>query len=191
MYLKPIREFPQYYITKDGKVWSTKTKKWLKPSLDGYGYLQVKLCKDGKMYNRKVHRLVLETFVGSCPGGMQTCHNNGIRTDNRLENLRWDTRSNNAYDAVKHGTCNLLGNKIKRANGEKQHCAKLTEQDVRMIVYIYRTGEFSQREIAKIFKVTQPTIGKIVTGQNWKHIWKGEDCVDEKIPSRGSCRKTF
>ena len=55
-----------------------------------------------------VHDLVLEAFVGNKPKGKEMCHNNGVRADNRLENLRYDTRSANAQDCVKHGTCHLL-----------------------------------------------------------------------------------
>lgn len=50
-----------------------------------------------------VHRLVLTAFVGPCPDGMVGCHNNGDPTDNRLENLRWDTQSANVRDQIAHG----------------------------------------------------------------------------------------
>jgi hypothetical protein len=51
-----------------------------------------------------VHQLVLEAFVGPRPRGMESCHNNGNQTDNRLVNLRWDTKSENNLDRVRHGT---------------------------------------------------------------------------------------
>lgn len=51
-----------------------------------------------------VHILVLETFVGPCPPGKEGCHWNGDPWDNALTNLRWDTRSANRYDSVRHGT---------------------------------------------------------------------------------------
>lgn len=53
--------------------------------------------------NRQVHRLVLEAFVGPCPPGMEACHNDGDHTNNRLSNLRWDTRSSNMLDLTRHG----------------------------------------------------------------------------------------
>ena len=67
------------------------------------GYIYLVLHAGQKKKTAKVHRLVLETFVGACPAGMEACHNNGNPADNRLENLRWDTRQNNALDRVKHG----------------------------------------------------------------------------------------
>ena len=47
---------------------------------------------------------LLEAFVGPCPSGQEACHANDDPRDNRLENLRWDTRSANALDSVRNGT---------------------------------------------------------------------------------------
>lgn len=165
-YLKTIPGFSAYCATKDGKIWSRKTKRFLRPSLS-VGYSCVNLYKNSKAHRRQIHRLVLETFVGPCPKGMECCHKNGIRIDNRLKNLRWDTRSNNAKDAVEHGTSPGL----RQYNGETNPAAKLKEVDVRMIIYMFRTGLFLQKEIAKIYNVWPTIISKIITKKNWKHIW--------------------
>lgn len=61
-------------------------------------YKVVVLSKNGVTTHFKIHRLVLETFVGPCPDGMEACHNNGINTDNRLSNLRWDSHAENIRD---------------------------------------------------------------------------------------------
>jgi hypothetical protein len=68
------------------------------------GHLCVGLCRDGRRRLVNVHRLVLEAFVGPCPDGMECCHNDGDATNNRVENLRWDTRSENFLDRGRHGT---------------------------------------------------------------------------------------
>lgn len=65
-----------------------------------------------------VHRLVLESFVGPCPEGWECCHNDGDPTNNRLENLRWDTRSNNGHDRVRHGN-HLYANKTHCPQGHE------------------------------------------------------------------------
>lgn len=73
-------------------------------SRQAHGYVGVILWRDGKYRNVRVHRLVLEAFVGPCPRGMETLHGNGQRNDNRLANLRWGTQEENAEDRVRHGT---------------------------------------------------------------------------------------
>lgn len=158
---KQISGFDSYYINDSGKVWSMKSKKYLKSDII-CGYYRVNLHKDGKPYRKFIHRLVLEVFVGFCPKGMECCHNNGNKQDNRLENLRWDTRSNNAKDAVRHGTY---------IRGEKHYFSKLTEQNVRMIIYMWRTKEFTQREIAKLYNICFVTVNDIIHKRSWKHIW--------------------
>ena len=64
----------------------------LKPKKAGAGRLYVSLHKNGKRNNLYVHRLVLITFVGPCPEGMECCHKDDNPLNNRLENLRWDTQ---------------------------------------------------------------------------------------------------
>ncbi len=75
----------------------------MKPAVAGLGYLAVTLCRDKAQQREYVHRLVLKAFVGPPPPGMEACHANSIRTDNRLSNLRWDTRQENIRDIVRAG----------------------------------------------------------------------------------------
>lgn len=81
------------------------------------GYATVSLCRDGKARRVVIHRLVLEAFVGPKPPGQVTRHLNGDKLDNRLENLTYGTYSENAQDAVRHGTFNMLtGDSCKRGH---------------------------------------------------------------------------
>lgn len=80
---------------------SLKKGRLLRPGPSNYGHLSVVL---GRRQTRMVHDLVLRAFVGCPPAKHECCHNNGAPSDNRLENLRWGTRSENILDAVKHGT---------------------------------------------------------------------------------------
>lgn len=163
--MKEIPGFPGYFITKDGRIWSNKQRKlWRRLKLDRDGYFQVDLWKEKRSIFCGVHRLVLETYVGPCPEGMQCRHLNGVRTDNRLDNLCWGTPKENMQDRELHGN-------TFHAQGEKQGASKLTERDVRMIVYMYRTGEFFQREIAEIYNIGRELVSKIILRKRWKHIW--------------------
>jgi len=63
-------------------------------SINHDGYVRVRIA--GKQLF--VHRLVLEAFVGDCPDGMVCLHKNGIRTDNRLANLKWGYAKDNIHD---------------------------------------------------------------------------------------------
>lgn len=169
--LRDIPGFPDYAITRDGRVWSppkghsNPKGKWLKPiSASKYGHLAVNLWRNGKMSPRKIHQLVLETYVGLRPIGTQCRHLNGDPSDNRLENLKWGTHMENIRDKIRHGTqC--------RFAGEANAGAKLTEQQVRQIVYTYKTGLFTQREIGEQFGVCDSTICQIVHGKIWRHLW--------------------
>lgn len=76
----------------------------LRPAVRRSGHLHVLMRRGGRSETRVVHRLVMLAFVGPCPEGMEVCHENGIPSDNRLENLRYGTPSSNMFDAVRHGT---------------------------------------------------------------------------------------
>ena len=124
---KPIPGWEQYYeVSTHGRVRSVdrsfltssgKTYNWrgriMKLTPDNNGYMRLTLSKNDKQKSVTVHRLVLETFVGTCPAGLEGCHNNGNPSDNRLVNLRWDTKSANAKDRVAHG---------RDKDSRKTHC---------------------------------------------------------------------
>lgn len=87
----------------------------LRASVAGHGYLVVVLTRRNDRTTIPVYRLVLAAFVGPCPDGMEGCHNDGDKTNNTPANLRWDTRSENIRDTVRHGNHQMAS---------KTHCAK-------------------------------------------------------------------
>ena len=69
------------------------------------GYLRAELWRNNRRKRHFVHRLVAVTFIGDDPGdGLDVCHNDGNHLNNQVSNLRWDTRSANMKDRIKHGT---------------------------------------------------------------------------------------
>lgn len=168
---RDVEGFECYRVGSDGSVWSCRTGRWFRLAVrvqrrrkgDGKGYLHVDLRKKrgaGKVFRRYVHRLVLTAFVGPCPAGMVTCHNDGDRHNNRLENLRWDTLANNQEDRKKHGTARL---------GEESVCAKLTTAAVIAIRIAAASGE-AYPSIAERHGISRAYISEIVLRRKWRHV---------------------
>jgi hypothetical protein len=123
----------------------------------------------GRQHTRSVHRLVLEAFVGPCPPGMEGCHNNGDGSDNRLENLRWDTHAANMQDAIRHGTfVRPLGFKAKPSirRGEANNKTVITETQARDIKRRLSLGE-RQCHIARSHNVKKHVVQGIASGDSW------------------------
>ena len=98
-FVKQIRD-TQYYISEDGRVYNSKTKKYLSGSLDKDGYRRFRL----NGLNVSFHRILMEVFNPvENMSELEVNHINGIKTDNRVENLEWCTASENGLHAYKNG----------------------------------------------------------------------------------------
>lgn len=100
----------------------------LAPGASKTGYLRVKLGT-GPWYS--VHGLVAAAFIGPRPEGMQVCHNDGDKLNNRRENLRYDTASENVRDSVRHGT---------QAMSRRTHCPDGHPYDERNTSWVSTTS---------------------------------------------------
>lgn len=128
----------------------------------GGNYPTVKLHRNDKGKTIRVHRIVLEAFVGPCPKGMECRHfPDGNHTNNRLDNLSWGTKKENAADRELQG---------QTQRGESNRMAKLTVEVVRKIRELYATGEYSQKRLGDMFGVRQTAIFKIVNRKHWTHV---------------------
>jgi hypothetical protein len=88
-----------YSVSKCGRVWSHfQGGRWRSLSLAGSGYPQAQLSKGGEKKTAYVHRLMAQTFLGSIES-LEVDHINGVKTDNRIENLRLATRVQNLHNS--------------------------------------------------------------------------------------------
>lgn len=90
-----------------------------------------------------VHQLIARTFIGPRPEGTEVCHNDGDPTNNRADNLRYDTRTNNILDVFKNG----------------KHWRKLSLKDVREI--LNEPSTVTGASLAKKYGVSQTTISRV------------------------------
>lgn len=126
----------------------------LRPGLS-HGYPMVILQKNGESWNVRVHILVMLTFVGPRPEGLDVCHGDGNRLNARLKNLRYGTRQENLGDAVLHGTM----------AGENNGNSKLTGKNVSDILSRFRAFE---DQLAAEYGVSAGTIRNVKMGRTYQ-----------------------
>lgn len=149
--------------SKDGKWIPMKPNRSRSRSSRWSSYLGLTLCDDNKRrVPVKIHRLVLQAFVGPCPDGMECRHLNGDSVDNRIENLAWGTKKENIADIRRHG-------RSPDRSGEKSASAKLKESQVLEIRNLYSTGMRSS-QIAMKYGVSKQTVIEIANGRSWRNL---------------------
>ncbi len=153
-----VRSLPRVVISRGGT--RVSPGRILKDSCPQRNYHMVILFKHGLSKTIAVHRLVLIAFVGSPPNGHEAFHWNGHGKDNRLANLRWDTRKANRDDDVRLNV---------RKRGEQRAWAKLNIEKVKQLRERVASGE-SMNKVAITYGVHPGTIGKICRHEKWNHV---------------------
>ena len=126
------------------------------------GYLHIELFKKGgKRKGFTVHRLVASAFIPNPLNKREVNHVNGVKTDNRVENLEWATSSENKRHAVATGL-------HINPKGEDSGRAKLTNAQVKLIRD--NPNGLSCRALAEKFGVHERTIGDIQRGKKYKSV---------------------
>lgn len=151
-----VRSFDRKMLSKS-KYWRILKGKVLKIAQHYDGYCVVRLCRHPIQKDYFIHRLVAKAFLPNSENLKEVNHRNGLRNDNRLENLEWISPLQNVHysrDILREG----------RPPG-----ATLTVADVREILRLSKEG-LSAREIAERFNVHAASIRRIKRGATWKHL---------------------
>lgn len=122
-------------------------------------YWSAQLSHSGFRTREYIHRLVLLAFVGPAPAGREAAHVDGDTGNNRLANLMWATRSENAEHRRAHGTMPI---------GEACINAKLTEAAVREIRAMPRS--YNASATARRFGVSRSLVRLVKAGKVWAHV---------------------
>ncbi len=176
-----IPTFPDYDTSTFGRLRSFKRcgrgdgvePKILNPSPYHHGYLYAGLMDPkGRLQRIHVARLVLMTFVGPRPDGMDARHfPDKDKTNNRLDNLQWATKSDNQRDQAFHRSY---------GKGREAWCANLTEAQVVKVLEAVLQGK-TLSYVAKEFGIEAQAVEDIKNGKYWKHI--GRDSRSSAITS--------
>lgn len=147
---KPVVGYEgRYEVSSEGRIASLRfrgngSRELMKPTPNLACYMVIMLCR--KQY--RLHCLVLEAFVGPRPEGMQGCHNDNDKTNNRLENLRWDTPKGNIGDRRSY-------------EADANPNAKLSLEEMRAVAMRRLRGERSI-DLAKEFGIAPPRVAQLV-----------------------------
>ena len=149
-----VRSLDRYVF--GGKAYYLKKGKIQKLQNNGNGYLYKQLKHEGNNRNFYIHRLVMMVFVGDRPENMAICHIDGDKTNNNINNLRYDTYKENNIDQFRHGN--------------RKGC--LSNEEVLKVRQMYKEG-MKTKEISEFFNVGKWVVQKIKNGTNYS--WLNDD----------------
>ena len=154
---KDIDYFNGYRISNKGNVLGVFRNKLLKPMLNSKGYLMVRISnnRDGKFKGLLVHRIIATHFIPNPQNKPQVNHKNGIKTDNRIENLEWTSSSENMLHAWEF---NLINSDKKNSLSKK-----INNEDVKDMLKLKSTHTYKQ--VANIYGIAESSVWKLLNNQ--------------------------
>ena len=178
-----VKDFEDYTIDETGNVFSIRKNKYLKQTINRNGYCKVTLQKDKYRKIFSVHRLVAQAYLKNYSNTLQVNHINGIKTDNRVENLEMVTAKENMQKAVEIGLFDKC-KEIQRKNAIKNNLGKyhiLASESAKKrvakydknnnLIQVYNSiTEASRKNNINITSISYSANGKRKTGGGY--IWR-------------------
>ena len=149
-----VEDYPDYIISNTGIVYSTKRGKVieLKPGNDKDCYKLITLCKDGKQKTFRIHTLVGNAFVGKREGGMTYDHIDRNKSNNRADNIRLATKSEQGINKNMHKN-NKIGEKnIHNAvkGGYEYFCIQIRRNKKRVFLKLLNKKKYTLEDVIKV-----------------------------------------
>lgn len=161
--LKEITDVPGFGITNLSRVVNLEFNTIVKPKIDRAGYLRVTMQKDGKKFERRVHRLVAMYFIPNPNNLPQVNHIDGNKSNADITNLEWVTPKENSEHASRTGLLRV---------GENHSSARITEEQARAILADFKSGMTVSEVRKKHTYASKSIVEKICWRQRWKHLDK-------------------
>lgn len=152
-----VKSVDRYVNHKDGGM-CFKKGRVLKPSKNRKGYLMVALVINGVGGLKSIHRIVAENFIENHENKPQVNHKNGVKTDNRVENLEWSTGFENQRHAFDLG---LNKGSMLNRKGE-EHPRTLISDKEAVDCSLLRDKGFTIKQISEKYNVSYKTIQRVL-----------------------------
>lgn len=148
-YWRPVRGYVGLYLVSDrGRIKSLITGKILKQKKDKYGYMVVRLYKEGVGKSHTVHRLVMQSFKYDCPSGFEVDHRDFNPENNSIENLRYLTKSENSARKSDETLQRISSIGKNRSEEDRKRSSELLKTK-------WKNEEFRKRNIERVKNKTE------------------------------------